>query len=86
MPNGKGICLARWIPQIHVRSSLSRRRLEVVGTRKNGRARRRHASRVSLARGRSLFRPLLPSARYAGYVRSDHRPLPDKQLDILWRG
>ena len=37
--------------------------LEVVGTRKNGRARRRHAS---LARARSLFRPLLPSACHAG--------------------
>ena len=39
--------------------SLRSRRLEVVGTRKNGRARRRRA--------RSLFRPLLPSACYAGY-------------------
>ena len=66
--------------------SLRTRRLEVVGTRKNGRTRRRHArgegcqvirlgtgndfrrpsgqalphpSRVSLARARSLFRPLL---------------------------
>ena len=44
--------------------SLRSRRLEVVSTRKNGRARRRHV-RVSLARARSLFRPLLPSACYA---------------------
>ena len=51
----------RWYP------SLRSRRLEVVGTRKNGRARRRHALRVSLARARSLSRPLLPSACYAGY-------------------
>lgn len=36
MPNGKRITLARWIPQVH--------------------------------------------------VRSDHSPLPDKRLDILWRG
>ena len=47
-------------------SSLRSRRLEVVGTRKNGRARRRHArgevSRVSLACARSLFRPLFPIA------------------------
>ena len=42
--------------------SLRSRRLEVVGTRKNGRP------NVSLARARSLFRPLLPSACYAGYV------------------
>ena len=34
--------------------------MEIVGTRKNGRA--RDPSRVSLARARSLFRPLLPSA------------------------
>ena len=27
-----------------------------------------HPLRVSLARARSLFRPLLPSACYAGYV------------------
>ena len=47
--------------------SLRSRRLEVVGPRKNGRARRRHPLRVSLARARSLFRPLLPSACYAGY-------------------
>ena len=52
-------------------------RLEVVGTRKNGRARRHargevaHPSRVSLARARSLFRPLLPSACYAGYQTPD---------------
>ena len=53
--------------------SLRSRRLEVVGTRKTGRARRRHArgegahpSRVSLARARSLLRLLLPSACYAG--------------------
>ena len=38
------------------RASPRSRRLEVVGTRKHGRARRR----------RSLFRPLLPSACYAG--------------------
>ena len=40
-----------------ISDSLRSRRLEVVGTRKNGRARRRHA-RVevfSLARARSLF-------------------------------
>ena len=42
--------------------SLRCMRLEVVGTRENGRARRTHPSRVSLARARSLFRPLLPSA------------------------
>ena len=41
-------------------SSLRSRRLEVVGTRKNARERRH------LARPRSLFRPLLPSACYAG--------------------
>ena len=55
--------------------SLRSRRLEVVGTRKNGRAKRRHArgerelphpSRVSLACACSLFRPLLPSACYVG--------------------
>ena len=49
-------------------TSLRSRRLEVVGTRKNGCARRRHPLRVSLARARSLFRPLLPSACYAGYL------------------
>ena len=60
---------------LSVFGSLRSRRLQVVGTRKNGRARRRHARgeeahplRVSLARARSLFRPLLPSACYAGYV------------------
>ena len=41
-------------------------RLEAVGTRKNGRARRRHA--CLLAPARSLFRPLLPSACYAGQI------------------
>ena len=48
-----------YIPSI----SLGSGRLEVVGTRKNWRARRRnsHPSPVSLARARSLFRPLLPS-------------------------
>ena len=53
-----------YIPSI----SLGSRRLEVVGTRKNGRVRKRnsHPSRVSLARARSLFRPLLSSACYAG--------------------
>ena len=51
---------------LHV-NSLRSRRLEVVGTRKNGRARRRHPSRVSLAHARSPFCPLLPSACYAGY-------------------
>ena len=42
-------------------SNLRSTRLEVADTRKNGRARRhaRHPSRVSLARARSLFRPLL---------------------------
>ena len=54
---------------LSVFGSLRSRRLQGVGTRKNGRARRRHACvRVSLARARSLFRPLLPSACYAGYV------------------
>ena len=58
---------------VHDKISLRSRRLEVVGTRKNGRARRHargevaHPSRVSLARARYLFRPLLPSACYAGY-------------------
>ena len=45
-------------------SSLRSRRLEAVGTRKNGRGRRRHA------RARSLFRPLLPSTCQAGYAGS----------------
>ena len=35
--------------------------------RKNGRARRRHPSRVSLALARSPFNQLLPSACYTGY-------------------
>ena len=50
-------------------TSLRSRRLEVVGTKKK-RAREKETcrSRVSLARARSLFRPLLPSARYAGYI------------------
>ena len=58
---------------VHDKISLRRRRLEVVGRRKNGRAMRHargevaHPSRVSLARARSLFRPLLPSAWYPGY-------------------
>ena len=43
-----------------IETSLRSRRLEVVGTRKN--------ERVSLARTRSLFRPLPPSACYAGYI------------------
>ena len=43
------------------KDSLRSRRLEVVGTRKNGHVR----TRVSLARARSLFHPLLPSACYA---------------------
>ena len=43
--------------------SLPSRGLELVGARKNGRARRGHF----LARACSLFRPLLPSACYAGY-------------------
>ena len=49
---------------ISSRDSLRSRRLELVGTRKNGRARRRHArgEGVSLARARSLFRPLLPTS------------------------
>ena len=45
-------------------------RLEVVGTRKNGRTRGRHArdvSRVSFSRARFFLCPLLPSACYAGY-------------------
>ena len=37
--------------------------LQLVGARKNGRARKRHF----LARACSLFRPLLPSACYASY-------------------
>ena len=44
-------------------------RLEVVGTRKNGRekeTRVSHTPRVFLGRARSPFRPLLPSACYAG--------------------
>ena len=50
-----------------LRVSLRSRRLEVVGARKNGRARRhtrgeREHSRVSLLRARSFLRPLLPSA------------------------
>ena len=45
--------------------SLRSRRLEVVGTRKNGRVRTR--PRVSPSRARSLFRSLLPSACYAGF-------------------
>ena len=50
--------------------NLRNRRLEVVGTRKNVRARRRHArgeEACSLARARSLFRSQLPSACYACY-------------------
>ena len=43
-----------------IETSLRSRRLEVVGTRKNG--------RVSLALTRSLFRPLPPSACYAGNI------------------
>ena len=43
-----------------IETSLRSRRLEVVGTRKNG--------RVSLVCARSLFRPLLPSACYTGYI------------------
>ena len=46
--------------------SLRSRRLKVVGTRKNGCARRRH-SRDRPSRARSLFHPLLPNACYAGY-------------------
>ena len=41
-------------------ANLRSRRLEVAGTRKNGRT--RDPSRVSLARAPSLFRPVLPSA------------------------
>ena len=58
---------------VHDKISLRSRRLEVVGRRKNERARRHargevgHPSRISLACARSLFRPLLPSACYAGY-------------------
>ena len=48
-------------------SSLRSRRLEVVGTRKKlAREKGTHPSRVSLACARSLIRPLLPSACYAG--------------------
>ena len=50
--------------------SLRSRRLELVGARKNGRARRRHF----LARACSLFCPLLPSACYAGYFSFDIFP------------
>ena len=56
---------------LRITRSLRSRRLEVVGTRKNGLTRRRHALRVSLARARSLFRLLLPSACYAGYITRD---------------
>ena len=56
----------RFLKKLNPLFSLRSRRLEVVGTRKNGGARRRHPSRVSLARARSLFHPLLPSACYAG--------------------
>ena len=75
------ICGKNWLylrpywKAFFVFNSLRSRRLEVVGTRKNGRARRRHARgevapspRVSLARACSLYRPLLPSACYAGCV------------------
>ena len=44
-------------------SSLRSRRLKVVGEK-------RERARVSLARALSLFRPLLPSAWYAGYILS----------------
>ena len=58
------VLVGRWVVNVNkllgLIISLRSRRLEVVGTRKNGRARRRHA--------RSLFRPLLPSACYAGYL------------------
>ena len=52
----------------NTKTSLRSRRLEVVGTRKNGRAR---TLRVSLARARSLSRSLLPSACYAGYTKTE---------------
>ena len=48
-------------PEGSLRSKLARKRLL------RRLARRRHPSRVSLARARSLFRPLLASACYAGY-------------------
>ena len=46
-----------------------------------------HPSRVSLARAHSLFHPLLPSARYAGYAVFScsllfaPSPLPDDRLE-----
>ena len=77
--------------------SLRSRRLEVVGTRKNGRAKRRHArgqrelphpSRVSLACACSLFRPLLPSACYVGQFfrlssTRNHILFQNEQLSLL---
>ena len=48
-------------PEGSLRSKLARKRLLPRL------ARRRHPSRVSLARARSLFRPLLASACYPGY-------------------
>ena len=64
-----------WSDNCDVFCSLRSRRLEVVGTRKNGRPEGDtrgerelpHPSRVSLARVRSLFRRVLPGACYAGY-------------------
>ena len=89
------------------RSSQSTRRLEVVGTRKNGRTRRRHArgegcqvirlgagndfrrpsgqalphpSGISLARARSLFRPLLLKG-----VTSGKKNVEDNEnFKLLW--
>ena len=59
--------------EIGNRASQRSRRLEVVGARKNGRGRGRHAkgdralpSRVSLSRAQSFLRSLLPSACHAG--------------------
>ena len=56
-----------WATHVNRKCSLRSRRLKVVGTRKNRRARRRHARgegarRVSPSRARSFFHPLLPSA------------------------
>ena len=59
----------------YICSSLRSRRLEVVGTRKKAPERRRH-----LARPRSLFCPLLPSACYSGYIYSLTQLSPPHKL------
>ena len=52
------------------------RRLEVVGEREDGRA------RVSFSRACSLFRPLVPSACYAGFM--DVKPVNTSEGVIYW--